>query len=1340
MTGDPKAQPPGKKAATSSPGNPLDFFFLMWLSPLLKTGYKNPLVEEDLYVMKAKSTAESLTRQIQPFNDQLARYLQQKKAASGDGGADAKGVRPPSLFPVFVRLFLGRWLVGFLMCVIYKIGIVCTPILLRQVILSISGEPAIIANPYGTSVLLFLCVLLSAVIGGAESQIMISIAIDIRTAVTGLIFEKSFKLSPKSSLLFPEGKQLAFVNVDAQQMYQAVMSLDSAITDIFQVAVILYLIWSLIGPSVFISIGIVLGGFVFAGVCAVFISRSQRNMLKHNDSRIHLIREVFLNVRMIKLRGWESIFEGKIDGIRQNMLRALAGFLVSLLAIISVIISVPMLLPAISFIFYSRFGNVLRPENIFPAIALFTMILQPLNDLPQTIGAIVQAQVSWARLSAFFAAEELSDAEIAAKREQLPLVDDEYAVVITDATFKHEDPIPSVPKPDPKAKKSKKGKSKPGNATNEDPVPENVADQSESKVATEPISDEPLATKPIFEGLSLKIKKGQLTAVVGRVGSGKSSLLSALMNQIAKLEGTVAVNGQIAYCSQQPWIRTATLKDNILFESTEQDDERLGKVVVACGLERDLTELPNGILTEIGEKGVNLSGGQNARVALARAVYSNGDIYLLDDPLAALDAHVGKQVFEDCISSRGILADKTRVLVTHQLHLMPHTDNIIVLDDGKVVESGSFSDLMAFEGGYLSKLMGDYQHDPEAYMASVKPKDNKDKKGAKKDDEKGGIITSEEIQKGAVPLKIYWDYFKYGGGFAVFLPYLLFSLMTGAANIGAGLWMNFWTSPTNPLNLRQDQYLLGYIVLQVILTVTLIISSSILAINSRKVHRLLISKLLSFPVGFFDSQPLGRILNRLSKDIEFADQSMWNIVMNAIILSMLVLSGIIVNIYATPWIAAFYAVLSVLVWFIFLYYRASVRQLKRLDSNLRSPLYAFISESFTGSSTIRAFHAEQRVIKKQQVLIDQSNAPFYLNQLCAIWFRVRVSALSSLVILAMAILAIATGISPSLAALGLSYALDIPSQLIGLGQILSLVEQGMNSMERFVHYIEDLPTEAPRRQEHYDPKTNWPTNGEIVINNLSVAYPSRPDHLVLTDISLAIRPGEKLGVVGRTGSGKSTLIQALFRMVEPVKGSIVIDGHDTSNLGLHTLRQNIQIIPQEPVLFTGTIRSNLDIEGTYSDADIWDALEVVGLKDFVTDLPLKIEAPVADGGSNLSVGQRQLLCLARAIICKPKILVLDEASSAVDAEADARIQKSIQDNFSSSTVISIAHRLNTIANFDRILVLNAGKVAELDTPHTLLTRPEGGIFAELAEATGAANADLLRSIAADHAAAQSSSI
>ena len=933
-------------------------------------------------------------------------------------------------------------------------------------------------------------------------------------------------------------------------------------------------------------------------------------------------------MKIIKFRALEDFFSNRITKIRLEQLSFLKKFYFVQVYFIGLIQIAPISMPIVSFILYSTLGGEISPAIVFPALTLFSGLFQTILVIPQGLTALVVAQVSWKRIVDFLMAEEMSGLTNETSKDGLSLSIEgswkwDKAKVAAE--------IISVPKPSGwKLRKDKKE----GQVLNVEP---------EKEV-------EPFALQNIL----LKIKTGSKVGVVGPVGSGKSSLLSAIIGEMPQTAGSINRYGKLAYCNQQPWILTETVQGNIVFNQ-QVDEDKVNKILSTVGLDSDLKMFPDGKMTGIGEKGVNLSGGQKARVALARAMYQESDIYLLDDPISALDAQVGKLVFDQAIKK--YLAPKTVILVTHQLHLVPDLDYVIVMNQGKsifltlgkVAEQGTYQELMA-RNELLTELMKSYSIDEKTEDNGVKVIETIDKHI---DEEKEGIIAPEDQERGAVKSNVYWSYIMACGG----VPYI--SILVTAALLNSGtqlitnLWLSWWANPLNPLGLDNKTYLFWYGILGVIQFAFALTLNSVFLIGgyqaSKKFHKTALKRLMRTPMGFFDSQPIGRILNRMSKDIESVDQQIWIILFLATISTAGLLATCAIIIYTDHIMAAFVLPLLVLYCFMLILYQRSNREFKRYESTFRSPLYSHISETLAGLSTIKAYGSELNFIKRQQELMNENNVPTYMRLGAGVWIGIRMEVLSTFLTLALCLLGLLSETNGASIGLALTYAVGLSGLLNLLLISSSQLETEFNSVERLVVYCNDLPQEKAAILPSDPDDSKWPTVGKISFNDISLSYPSRPDIMILKNISVDIKPGEKVGVIGRTGSGKSTLMTALFRIVELQSGSITVDEKglmclilDISELGLSCLRSRLQIIPQEPVLFSGTIRSNLDIESKYPDTDVWNILDQIGLKDFVAALGEKLEAPVLENGSNLSVGQRQLLCLGRAILVKPKILIMDE--------------------------------------------------------------------------------------------------
>ncbi|VAH36669.1 unnamed protein product [Triticum turgidum subsp. durum] len=703
---------------------------------------------------------------------------------------------------------------------------------------------------------------------------------------------------------------------------------------------------------------------------------------------------------------------------------------------------------------------------------------------------------------------------------------------------------------------------------------------------------------------------------------------------------------------------------------------------------------------------------------MARAVYSDSDVYLFDDPLSALDAHVGRQVFDKCIKEE--LRHKTRVLVTNQLHFLPYVDKILLIHDGVVKEEGTFDEL-SNTGEQFKKLMEnagkmeeqtEEKQDENKSQDDIKHTENGDvviaDGGLQKSQDslsktkqgKSVLIKQEERETGVVSTKVLSRYKNAMGGiWAVSVLFLCYTL-TETLRISSSTWLSIWTDEGS-LNIHGPGYYnLIYGILsfgQVLVTLTnsyWLITSSLRA--AKRLHDYMLRSILRAPMVFFHTNPLGRIINRFSKDLGDIDRNLAvfvNMFMAQIsqLLSTFVLIGVVstMSLWAImPLLILFYAA--------YLYYQATSREVKRMDSITRSPVYAQFSEALNGLSTIRAYKAYDRMSNINGKSMDNNIRFTLVNMSSNRWLAIRLETLGGIMIWFTAVLRLA-----------------------------SLAENSMNAVERVGTYIE-LPSEAPPVIEDNRPPPGWPSSGIIKFEDVVLRYrPELPP--VLHGISFIINGSEKVGIVGRTGAGKSSMLNALFRIVELERGRILIDDCDTSKFGIWDLRKVLGIIPQAPVLFSGTIRFNLDPFSEHNDADLWEALERAHLKDVIRRNALGLDAEVSEAGENFSVGQRQLLSLARALLRRAKILVLDEATAAVDVRTDALIQKTIREEFKSCTMLIIAHRLNTVIDCDRLLILSSGKISEFDTPENLLSN-EDGAFSKMVQSTGPSNAEYLKSL------------
>uniref|UniRef100_A0A670K068 ABC-type glutathione-S-conjugate transporter n=1 Tax=Podarcis muralis TaxID=64176 RepID=A0A670K068_PODMU len=791
--------------------------------------------------------------------------------------------------------------------------------------------------------------------------------------------------------------------------------------------------------------------------------------------------------------------------------------------------------------------------------------------------------------------------------------------------------------------------------------------------------------------INLAIPRGSLCAVVGQVGAGKSSLLSALLGELHKTEGTLLTKGTVAFVPQKPWIQNMSVEDNITF-GQKMDRRWYNRVVEACALEPDLESFPAGSQTEIGEKGINISGGQKQRLSLARAVYKKASIYLLDDPLSAVDSQVGQHIFEQVIGPNGLLKNKTRVLVTNTIHILPKVDNIIVIMNGTISENGSYHELVQRQWAFADFLRS---HDTDE----------------KEDQDLQGIAKTS----------VYLTYLRVAGSFLWAYILILF-ICQQAASFCQGYWLSLWANdPVYNGTQQHTELRIGvYFFLGFAQAVGKFgsIASVFLAgtVASHELFRRLLHDVLRLPMSFFERTPSGELLNRFSKEMDAIDSIIPDKLKSLLGFLFILLEIYVVIVMATPIAVVAIVPLTALYAVFQSFFVTTSCQLKRLEAASRSPIYSHISETFQGSIVIRAYKDQRRFILQNDLKVDENHRASFPAVVADRWLATNTEFLGNGIVLFAALLAVVnkSHLSPGIVGFSVSCALQITGVLNWMVRSLAEMDNNIVSVERVTDYSM-TPKEAPWTLDNHLLHENWPTEGKIEFKGYSLRY--RPSlELALENINLKINGREKVGIAGRTGAGKSSLAMGLLRLVEAAAGEIVIDGTNIALLGLHDLRSKVAIIPQDPVLFSGSLRMNLDPLGVCSEEEIWTALELTRLKSFVLDLPDQLAYECSEGGENLSVGQRQLICLARALLRKAKILVLDEATAAVDLETDLQIQATIRTQFRECTVLTIAHRVNTLLDCDRVLVMESGRVAEFNAPETLIAQK--GLFYRMAEESG----------------------
>mmetsp|Transcript_5061 Transcript_5061/g.21923 ORF Transcript_5061/g.21923 Transcript_5061/m.21923 type:complete len:1209 (+) Transcript_5061:252-3878(+) len=1082
----------------------------------------------------------------------------------------------------------------------------------------------------------------------------------IRSGVMSAVFKKALRVSTGTRNKESVGQMMNLLSNDVNRIGPRLTPYAHMLwSGPLQIVTAFIILWKLIGVGA-VS-GLLITAIVIPLNLAIMKKRNvaQRNLMQKKDERVRAVNEVMSSIRQVKFFAWEPELTENVTAARETELVSLktSTFLGNMGSVLWN--AAPLAVSASAFAAMAFATDIpITPERVFVALALFNILRFPLNMFPSLINNSIEATVSSKRLREF-----LLSPEAPGRRQD---TSESCAAGFNGADYGWKE-LESNPEA---------SETTPLTSTSSNPA--------------------------ILKSLQIKIAPGSLTTIVGAVGSGKSSFLSALLGEMHCLtpDGEREfLNGRVSYAAQTPWLMNATVKENILF-GEPFNQARYNSVLSACCLESDLDVLPAGDATEIGEKGIILSGGQKSRVALARCLYREADVYLLDDPLSAVDAHVGKHLFEKAINGP-LLADKTRLLVTHHVQYLEKVDRVIVVSNGTVSADGSFWELknQGFSFHFLKAAEDEQEEEPEQDA----PEDSKTIDGPKVqqqlqngtmktgggETEKGKLMTTEERVVGKVKMKIYMDYFR-ALGMELVITYALLAVAAMCAQVAVDGWLTRWTNAAIQEGAQADNYY--YIEVYTVLAIVasaLLFARSILVVYSvvkagRRLHSKMLRSVMRSPISFFDSTPLGRIVNRFAKDQTSVDEELPDAVTSFLLCVVRVVANVSVIMFVT-WRIVF--IIIPLGWFYNMIgnrYIRTCRELRRLDANTKAPILAFFGETLVGVDTVRAFDTGDRFMIENQKRIDENTKPMLWNIVSNRWLSVRLETVGTVLVSSAALLAVLGGryISASLAGLSISYALQITQTLSWLIRMGTETETQMNSIERVLHYS-NLPSEAPEHLPGDPAEDEWPTKGEVEFRGVELKYRSDLPP-ALKGISFIVLSGENVGVVGRTGAGKTSLAQALFRMVEMSQGQIFVDGKDISTLGLHTLRSRLAIITQDPMLVSATVRHNLDPFKQHSDAKIWECLDLVSMRDCISRLADGLDSEVHDQGQNFSVGQRQLLCLGRALLRNAKLMILDEATASIDHETDTKVQQAIRNFKNDCTLITIAHRLQTVMDSDAV--------------------------------------------------------
>lgn len=1106
-------------------------------------------------------------------------------------------------------------------------------------------------------------------------------------------------------------------------------------------------LYTLLGSSAFVGLAVTCLFLPLNHFAGKIVVGAQDNLMKARDERVALMNEILGAIRMLKFMAWERNFEKRVLGVREKELKfQRLNYIIEVLWN-GIWNASPMIVTLVAFFHFAVIKNqVLTPSVAFTSVAVFSEMKFALNALPETLINMLQSFVSLRRIEKYLHAAEVSPVP--------PLGGNSSPIAFHGATV---------------AWPQDRGRS--GTATA----------STVSSVSSTP------KTKFMLMDLNIVFPKGELSLVCGKLGSGKTLLLLALLGEadfltgqvlcpqtppdaIASFTGVVpspdewVIDGVCAYVPQSAWLRNASIKENILF-NLPYVEERYQRTLEVCALVNDLKILEDGDESEIGERGVNLSGGQKARVSLARAIYSRASNLFLDDVLSAVDAHTAHHLYFECLKG-DLMRGRTVILVSHHVQLCaPGASYIVALENGRVLykgdrqgfqssgvmdklaQSGSSDSLVKDEAEVLAdqtieeKLLQTEMDDTKLDSSSTTKVQSEDGSssaetpvGAEPSPKKGPrkLVEEETRAVGRIDRAVWETYVKACGGHPYWLLFAVSFVFAAASPVAENGWLSYWSGASQGDRVPRDPmfYIGVYAAITVVGLVITTVRWYILYMGSIHASTVLYKKLLETVlfanIRFHDTVSRGRLLNRFGKDFEGIDSNLSdNFGRSAVNGLSVITTFITLSIVGGPQFFLIILVISALYWNISKIYGQTSRDMRRLDSVTRSPLYSIYGETISGVTIIRAFGASSKFLRDMLKCVDTNTNPYYWMWGVNRWLSIRFNLLSAVIVGLTAFVSILSPtIDAALAGFILAFASTVTNDILFMVRRFVSLEQSMVALERVKEYS-DLEVEPPEFVEPRPP-ASWPSDGEIECEDLVIRYaPELPD--VLHNLNFSVKPGEKVGILGRTGSGKSTLALSFFRFVEATEGRIVIDGVDISKIGLTDLRSKLTIIPQDPTILSGTLRSTLDVFDEYQDAEIYEALRRVHLIPSGDDESIDdsvninvfrdLDSPVSEGGENFSTGEKQLLCMARAILKRSKVLVMDEATASVDYATDELISQTIRHEFAESTILTIAHRLRTVIDYNRVMLLEEGRIVEFDSPTVLLSDPSSKFYS-LCKATG----------------------
>ena len=1148
-----------------------------------------------------------------------------------------------------------------------------------------------------------------------NTELLINIGNQSEIELNCLIYNKLLKISPNSQEI-NSGKIFNFLQNDSHKLFKLMSSCPNIISIPFLIIMYNYLIYKYMGNSFYFSLMIMIIfniiNFYFRTKFTLYL----KLYLKKIDYRMKICSETFNNLKVIKLYGWDEIFLNKIKKTREDELYALYKRLVITQISQTLLWLTPIAMSVVSIGAYQYYnnGDKFKIEDIFSCLGIFTSMQAPMRNLPVIIDNWNETIISLKRIEKFLKLNEINEMLIV--KNDKDLIDKGIAIKIENGNFSWgisrnyiNKQLESQQKKENRYKIKEEEELKDINK-NENNNNLNISynsSTSDSKKTENSYEDNNYKNikKENFKlsDINLTINKGEFICIIGETGSGKSSLLHSILNNMQILtKNSLIINGNIAYVSQEPFIQNTTIQNNILYFS-KYNENNYNKVINLCDLKTDLEKLEAGDLTEIGERGVNLSGGQKSRISLARAIYSDKDIYILDDPLNALDVNVGLNIINNCLV--GYLKGKTILMATNELQYLSYADKVLFMEDGKIKWIGKYEDLekekFFKEFSYKIKNIKNENKNKNEEI-NLNDNDNKKNNQIKK------IIQDEKKFTGNIDKSVYFSYFKYIGG-----KYLIFSLIIilciwQSLKISSDIWLGFWSENQGKYYTNQTYfYIFAFLALSSsifnYLRTVLITSGSLKC--SKKLHDEMILSFIRAPISLYhETIPKGRIINRLSKDLTTVDTftMYWFLTLTSYGSSFL---GAVVICVIYQWHLIFLLpILFFLAANLIKFYMNCSRELTRIESMLISPLINLINETIPGNSLIRIYNYQKKYVKEFEKRIDDYfKIKMMLNGTQQIYILfLNIFSFVFLAFLILTSLYFKENLNKKIIGILLIYSIILQNDLIEFLIASSNFENTMIRMERSLSstkIISEKPQETLKDKSLIE--INWPNKGKIEFKNFSVKY--RPDtEIVLNNLNFIINPGEHLGIVGRTGSGKSTIALSLFRIIEPLNGTIYIDDIDISEIGLKILRNNLTIIPQEPFIMDGTLRYNIDPLGRYNDNQIVDVMKNIGFNYIIENHIQGLNQKISENGGNLSIGEKQLICITRAILRKSKIVIIDEATANIDYKTEKIIQNAISEILKQSTLITIAHRIKMIMNSDKVLILDNGNLVEFDTMKNLL--------------------------------------